>query len=311
MKLNEFELIKTLTEKLVKTSKDLVVGIGDDAAVVKRDSFYEIISSDALVEDVHYKREWKDQVPNLYYYLGRKLLTISVSDIASMGGVPEFSVINLGVSLESCEEDLVELYEGLSQACKDYGVTIIGGDTVSSATEFFDSTVFGKANGYLLRSNAKPGDLVAVSGTLGDSKAGLEILLKREELDHYLVERFLNPQARVEEGKEALSLGIECATDVSDSFVFNLYTIAESSGVGIKVFEKEIPISESLVKYAKEKALHFALYGGEDYEIVITFKEKLLDKIEKIGFKVVGEVVNEKGVFLDERRLEKKGFLHF
>ena len=311
MKLSEFELIKTLTERLPKFSKELVVGIGDDAAVVKRDSFFEVISSDALVENVHYKREWKEQVPELYYYLGKKLLTISVSDIASMGGTPEFSLVNLGVSKNSCEEDLEKLYDGIAEASKEYGTIVIGGDTVSSATEFFDSTVFGKADGYLLRSNAKPGDLVAVSGTLGDSRAGLEILLHRKPINSYLVERFLSPKARVREGVEALKYGVKCATDVSDGFVFNLYTIAESSKVGIRIFKEKIPISQELLNYAGEKAIFYALHGGEDYELIITFHPSLLDKIEKFGFKVVGEVFEGKGVYLENEKLEKKGFLHF
>ncbi len=312
MKLGEFELISKLTEKLSCPSEKVVVGIGDDAAVVKLNGSYQIITSDALVENFHYKREWIDRIPELYYYLGRKLLSISISDVASMGGTPEFAIVNSGVSNQSEENLLESLYDGLSDACKDYNVSIIGGDTVASETEFFDSTLTGKSKGYMLRSSAKPNDLVAVTGTFGDSRAGLEILLENRPIDNYLIERFLNPSARVEEGKEALCFGVQSGTDVSDGLIFNLYTISESSKVKIEIFSDRIPLSERLISYAGnwEKALQYALFGGEDYELIITFPENLLDNVEKIGFKVIGVVSEGSGVFVDGKMVQKIGFDH-
>ncbi|ADY72948.1 thiamine-monophosphate kinase [Desulfurobacterium thermolithotrophum DSM 11699] len=312
MKLSEFELISKLTRKLSCPSEKVVVGIGDDAAVVKLNGSYQIITSDALVENSHYKREWINNFPELYYYLGRKLLSISISDVASMGGVPEFAIINLGVSNQSEEELLEALYDGLSDACKDYRVSIVGGDTVASETEFFDSTLTGKSKGYMLRSLAKPKDLVAVTGTFGDSRAGLEILLENKPIESYLVKRFLDPSARVKEGKEALTLGVQCGTDVSDGLIFNLYTISESSNVKIDIFSEKIPISKELISYVgtRERALQYALFGGEDYELIITFPEKLLNSIERIGFKVIGVVSEGNGVFLDGKRIKKVGFDH-
>ncbi|WP_163328519.1 thiamine-phosphate kinase [Desulfurobacterium thermolithotrophum] len=312
MKLGEFELINKLTKKLSCSSEKVIVGIGDDAAVVKLNNSYQIITSDALVENSHYKREWINNFPELYYYLGKKLLSISISDVASMGGIPEFAIINLGVSKQSEEELLEALYDGLSDACKDYRVSIVGGDTVASETEFFDSTLTGKSKGYMLRSLAKPKDLVAVTGTFGDSRAGLEILLENKPIESYLVKRFLDPSARVKEGKEALTLGVQCGTDVSDGLIFNLYTISESSNVKIDIFSEKIPISKELISYvgSRKRALQYALFGGEDYELIITFPEKLLNSIERIGFKVIGVVSEGNGVFLDGKRIKKVGFDH-
>jgi thiamine-monophosphate kinase len=313
MKLGEFELINKLTKKLPCPSEKVVVGIGDDAAVVKLNGSYQIITSDALIENSHYKREWIGRIPELYYYLGRKLLSISVSDIASMGGTPEYAVITIGLSQKSRPEDIEALYDGLADCCREYSVTVLGGDTVSSKTEFFDLTLIGKCNRFMVRSKASPGDLVAVTGTLGDSKAGLETLLKNLTPDHYLLERFLNPAPRIEEGLEAVRLGVKCSTDVSDGLVFNLYTIADVSKVSIHIEKRNIPISQNLVNFTgnPEIALDYALFGGEDYELIITFPESLQDRIENVGFKVIGRVKSGRGVFLDGEKLPKKGLDHF
>jgi len=313
MRLSEFELIEILTQKLPILSPNVVIGVGDDTAVVKKDGEHILLTSDALVEGSHFQRKWTEKVLKLYYYLGRKLLSISISDIASMGGTPEYAVITIGLSQKSRPEDIEALYDGLADCCREYSVTVLGGDTVSSKTEFFDLTLIGKCNRFMVRSKASPGDLVAVTGTLGDSKAGLETLLKNLTPDYYLLERFLNPAPRIEEGLEAVRLGVKCSTDVSDGLVFNLYTIADVSKVSIHIEKRNIPISQNLVNFTgnPEIALDYALFGGEDYELIITFPESLQDRIENVGFKVIGRVKSGRGVFLDGEKLPKKGFDHF
>jgi len=313
MKLSEFKLIELLSKKLPTPSPQVVVGIGDDTAVIKKEKGYLLLTSDALVEGSHFLKEWKEKVDNFYYYLGRKLLSISISDIASMGGLPEYVIVNIGLSKETKEREIEELYEGLADCARDFSVSVVGGDTVSSRTEFFDLTIVGKCEKFMLRSKAKPGELVAVTGTLGDSRAGLEILQKGKKGKNYLIERFLNPTPRLKEGLEAVKLGIRCATDVSDGLVFNLYTIAKGSNVAIHVEKDRIPISKELLEFAgnSESALDYALFGGEDYELIITFPDKLQDRIESLGFKVIGEVKEGKGVFLDGERLPEKGYDHF
>jgi thiamine-monophosphate kinase len=251
--------------------------------------------------------------PDFFYYLGRKLVSISVSDVASMGGAPLYSLVTLGIPDWMEVEELKELYEGVNSALEEYNFSLIGGDTVKSPNFFLDLSLLGISNKncVMLRSKAKPGDLVGVTGTLGDSRAGLEQLLRGKVEDVYLIERFLNPKARLKEGVKALEIGVLCSTDVSDGFVFNLYTIAESSKVRIDLNSSEIPISENLEKFAGDGALQYALYGGEDYELIITFPEEKKEKLENLGFKTVGTVSQGEGVFLDGKFLEKKGYDHF
>ena len=313
MKLSEFKLIELLAKKLPILPPEVTVGIGDDTAVIKRDKGYLLLTSDALVEGSHFLKEWKDRVKNFYYYLGRKLLSISISDVASMGGNPLYAIVNIGLSKGTEIEEVEELYEGLADGCRDFSVTVVGGDTVFSGNEFFDLTLMGECRDFMLRSKAQVGELVAVTGTFGDSRAGLEILKDMKKEDSYLLERFLNPTPRVKEGIEVRELGVECGTDVSDGLVFNLYTIANSSKVSIHIEKEKIPISNELLSFAGdfETAVNYALFGGEDYELIITFPDKLQDRIESLGFKVIGEVKEGKGVFLDGKKLPEKGYDHF
>ena len=313
MKLGEFELIDLLSKTLKNKRNGIKVGIGDDTAVFELNGTLGLLTCDALVEEVHFLKSWKNLISDFFYYLGRKLVSISVSDVASMGGAPLYSLITLGVSDWIEVNELKELYEGINSALEEYDFSLIGGDTVKSPNFFLDLSLFGVSskNRVMLRSEAKPGDLVGVTGTLGDSRAGLEQLLRGKVEDAYLIERFLNPKARLEEGVKALEIGVLCSTDVSDGFVFNLYTIAESSKVRIDLNSSEIPVSKNLKKFAGDGALQYALYGGEDYELLITYPEERMREIENLGFKTVGTVSEGEGVFLDGEFLEKKGYDHF
>jgi thiamine-monophosphate kinase len=313
MKLGEFELIGLLSKTLKNKRNGIKVGIGDDTAVFELKGALGLLTCDALVEGVHFLRNWKSLTPDFFYYLGRKLVSISVSDVASMGGAPLYSLVTLGIPDWMEVEELKEFYEGVNSALEEYNFSLIGGDTVKSPNFFLDLSLLGISNKncVMLRSKAKPGDLVGVTGTLGDSRAGLEQLLRGKVEDFYLIERFLNPKARLKEGVKALEIGVLCSTDVSDGFVFNLYTIAESSKVRIDLNSSEIPISENLEKFAGDGALQYALYGGEDYELIITFPEEKKEKLENLGFKTVGTVSQGEGVFLNGKFLEKKGYDHF
>ncbi len=309
----EFEFIAKVEKLLPRLSGDVVVGCGDDAAVVReREGKFGIYTVDALVEDVHYLRSWKKVVENFYYLLGRKLLSISLSDVAAMGGAPRLALLTVGVPEISPE--IYSLYEGLLEVAKNYGVSVVGGDTVRSSSEFFSLFLVGESKGYMLRSNARVGDIIAVTGNFGDSRAGLEVLIGKLPWNDDLVGRFLNPLPRLEEGKEALNLGITCCTDVSDGLAFNLYTIAVASDVAIDIDREKIPISSSLLSVlgSREKALDYALFGGEDYELIISFPERLLDKVERLGFKPIGRVVEDSpAVYLGGELLPSKGYDHF
>jgi len=310
MKLGEFELIELLTMGL-KFKEGIRVGIGDDTAVLELPKGLLLFTCDALVEGSHFLREWHSLVENFFHYIGRKLVSVSVSDVASMGGAPLYSLVTLGVPDWIEVKNLRELYAGIESALEEYQLSLVGGDTVRSSELFIDLSLIGTSDSVMLRSSARPGDLVAVTGTLGDSRAGLEQLMGGKIVDFFLVERFLNPRARLSEGREACRLGVSCSTDVSDGLVFNLYTISEASKVKIDLESSKIPVSDNLLKFAGENFLNYALYGGEDYEIIITFPEEKRETLEGIGFTVIGRVSEGEGVFLDGELLEKKGYDHF
>ena len=311
MMLSEFSLIEKISQKLTFTGKDVLIGIGDDTAVVKCKNRYQLLTSDSLTEGSHFIDNWKEIVKNLYYYLGKKLVNINASDIASMGGEPKFGLVDLALTEELDEREVLELYEGINEEANNLKISIVGGNIAKSKNTLFDMFLLGESSSFMLRSKAKPGDLIGVSGKLGDSRGGLELLLKGKKEPWKLVEKFLSPKAKVKEGKELLKLGIKCCTDVSDGLLFNLGTIAKSSSVKLEVFLAEIPISEELRETFKERALEFGLQGGEDYELIITFPEKLIGKVEELGFKVIGEVKEGKGVFVDGKEVKPKGFQHF
>lgn len=311
MSLGEFELIFRISQ-LFKGAPHVDLGIGDDTAVVSLGSEKLLLTCDALVENSHFLVRWKPLVDNLFFYLGRKLVSVSVSDVAAMGGVPAFSLITLGVNASFSESDLDFFYGGVRSALNDYGLSLVGGDTVRSDTLFFDLFLVGRAKaGFMTRSSAEPGELVFVTGTFGDAKAGLEQLLKGEISDTYLVSRFLNPSARLKEGQGALSLGVKCGTDVSDGLVFNLYTISESSKVRIDVDLDLVPLSENLISYCgRKRALSLALFGGEDYELIITAPKEKKRELLKLGFKPVGTVSEGSGVYGNGELFPKKGYDH-
>ncbi len=312
MKLGEFELIERFSTLLPPQPEEVAVGIGDDTAVVKTKEGFWLLTTDALVEGNHFRLYWKEKVKELFFLLGKKLVNVCASDVASMGGTPKIGLINLGIPRQTEEEEVLELYRGIGKGAREQGIAVVGGDTVKSSLLFFDMTLVGTSQGYMLRGNAKPGDLVGVTGTLGDSRGGLELLERGEVESEYLIRRFLSPKARVKEGRKALKLGVKCATDVSDGLLFNLKTVAESSKVRIEVESSKIPLSEELLKvFGRKRALHFALYGGEDYELIATFPQRLAGKLEEIGFKVIGRVVEGEGVSLDGKPAKVKGYDHF
>ena len=313
MRLGEFELIERLLKELPPPSKEVVIPAGDDTAVVEiGKGKYQLLTTDALVEGSHFKLKWKEVLEDLFFLLGKKLVNVCASDIASTGGIPKLALINLGTPKEIGEKYLIEIYRGIGKAAEELRISVIGGDTVKSKTLFFDMALIGESSGFMLRSCARPGDLVGVTGTFGDSRGGLELLSRGKISPKYLINRFLSPQARIREGKEALRLGVKCGTDVSDGLLFNIWTISASSRVRIDVEREKIPISQELIDtFGREKALEFALYGGEDYELVITFPEKLTAKLEELGFKVIGEVKKGSGVFLDGKEVKVSGYDHF
>jgi thiamine-monophosphate kinase len=297
----EFGLIGLLSELIEKRQvnnsqarKNMAAGIGDDAAAWVNSRRMTLATTDCLVQDVHFRMgqtSWRD--------LGWKALAVNLSDIAAMGGVPEYALITLGLSENTRVEDVVELYEGVIELANRHGVAIAGGDTTNSATAFISLTVTGSAESNLLRrSGARPGDLIALTGHTGMSSAGRHLIESKasgSENDLPLRQAFLRPVPRVEEGRLILEAGGRAAIDISDGLAADLGHVCRASKVGAVVRTADVPIHPSLKKAFPDRAMDLALGGGEDYELLFTAPNETIEKVKarsKVPITVIGEITS-------------------
>lgn len=284
--LGEFGLIKRLTDNLPHYHKSTVKGVGDDAAVIDYGDKYLVMTTDMLMEGVHF---------NLVYsplkHLGYKAAVVNFSDVYAMNALPRQLVVSLGVSRKFSVEALEEFYQGLRMACDHYKVDLVGGDTSSSLTGMTVCiTVIGEVekNRITYRSNAKANDLICVTGDLGAAYMGLQILEREKKifedsqgfqpkLDEYeyVLRRQLKPEAQKEMVEYFHSQDITPTSmiDISDGLSSELLHLCTQSGTGCSVYQNKIPIAESTSLVAKElniEPLICALNGGEDYELLFT-----------------------------------------
>jgi thiamine-monophosphate kinase len=325
--LGEFTLIDMIKQDTINKADCVVIGIGDDAAVVKTTPEHlQLVTTDMLVEKVHF-----DLKTTSGWQLGYKAIGVNLSDIAAMGGVPRHVVISIGMPKEMTVGFVVSLYDGMKEICREFDVNIVGGDTVASPHGLvINVTVIGEVEPALLqrRSGAKVGQLVVVTGDLGDSGCGLDFLMKGDWQECAfalpLVTKHLTPQPQVVAGPLLAKLGSTSMNDISDGLASEINEIASASQVGMRIYGDEIPFSEELVEGARwlgKSALEYALYGGEDYQLVFTIDPeqfKLIAQVDmKIRLTVVGEVTEQsQGVLLvagdgSTCALKAKGYNHF
>jgi thiamine-monophosphate kinase len=288
--IGEFGLIERLARKLgVSASQDLIVGIGDDAALWRAGERAIIATTDTMVEGVHYLPDvtpWCD--------LGWKALAVNVSDIAAMGGRPAFALVTLALPPDAEVERIEELYDGLRQCAQAYGVTIAGGDVVRAPQVSITVALTGEAlmdSGeplLLRRDAAQEGDVIAVTGTLGNSAAGLRRLREGAPSSDPLAQAHLRPQPRVDVGLAAIDAGLTCGIDVSDGLLQDAGHICEMSGVGAVLRAEDLPLSDDLGVAYPDEALSLACTGGEDYELLLVGPR---DRIERLDVTVIGEIV--------------------
>lgn len=308
-KLGESGIIKRIYQK--SKDKNILVGIGDDAAVLKIGKKLVAITTDTLVEGDHF---------NLSYFtpeqVGMKAIEINVSDIVSMGAKPKYALVSLALQKNMNVKFIDELYKGMRKATSKYGVEIIGGNLTHAKQIVIDIDLIGfvtKQN-LCLRSNAKPGDFILVSGDLGASTAGLNLFLKEIKGHDYVKKKHLEPKANPQKVKPFLKY-INAMEDVSDGLASEVHHICEQSNVGAIIYADNIPIREETRKAAKavkKQALDYALYGGEDFELVFTINEKNLTKVK--GY-LVGEITKNRDIKIyqkgKEKLLKKHGYDHF
>jgi len=303
--LGEFGLIEDITRDIKLKNESSIVGVGDDAAVLNYPNKKVLVSTDMLIQDIHF-----DLIYTPLKHLGYKAIAVNASDICAMNGTPRQVVVALAVSNHFSVESVEELYSGMYLACEKYGIDLVGGDTTSSKTGMCISiTVIGDADekDIVLRSTAKENELICVSGDLGAAYMGLQ-LLEREKIVfsdkkdaqpdfagyEYILERFLKPEARLDIVKKLKDKGIVPSSmiDISDGLASEVMHIAHDSNVSCQVYEEKIPIDYQTAKMAEELNLNLttcALSGGEDYELLFTVPAAQFDLVSSIeGISVIG-----------------------
>lgn len=305
--LGEFGLIKHLTEHIRLQNPESKYGVGDDAAVLDFAGQQTLVTTDLLMEGVHF-----DLVYTPMKHLGYKAAIVNFSDIYAMNGTPKQITVSLAVSKRFCIEDLELFYEGLQLACQLHGVDIVGGDTTSSVTGLAISiTCLGVATpeAIVYRNGAKETDLICVSGDLGAAYMGLQLLEREKAVfdgqqevnpdftgKEYLLERQLKPEARKDIIEELSRKGIRPTSmmDISDGLSSELMHICTQSKVGCRVYEERIPIDYQTAVMAEELNMNVttcALNGGEDYELLFTVPLTDHDKVAATkGVKVIGHI---------------------
>ena len=305
----EFKLIDRLTNDVKTFNPSTILGIGDDCAVIKSDKSLKLISADMLVEGVHF-----DLAYTPLKHLGYKAITVNISDICAMNGIPKQVTVSIAVSNRFSVEALDELYSGIKLACEKYKVDLVGGDTTSSTSGMVISvSIFGEVQkkNITYRSGAKPNDLLVVTGDLGGAYFGLQILQREKEIFNenptiqpdlsgydYALQRQLKPEPPTKYQKILSELKIipTSMIDISDGLSSEALHISKSSKVGVCLHEDKIPVDHTVMNMASEFNLNpiaFALSGGEDYELLFTINQKDYEKLKKDpDFTIVGYVTD-------------------
>lgn len=310
----EFGLINKLRTLCKSSAKGLITGIGDDAAAVKSSSGNTLITSDMMIENTHFDISF-----TTFYQLGYKFLSVNISDILAMGGLPEYFIISLGIPKGINTGDIEELYAGIHKIAGKFNITIIGGDTCFSKHDFvLSGTLTGRAENIITRSGARKGDGIYVKGTLGDSAMGLQLLKKQGKRVHTFSP--LTPRLKIIKHHlmpDPLPLkytrGVTSMIDISDGLLIDLSHLCDESRVGAVIYENKIPLSKALREIAKRAGcdpVQLALKGGEDYRLLFTSRHKLKTSAVKIG-----EITGKERLIIDNRgrnrALTPEGYEHF
>ena len=330
-RLGEFGLINLLAE-MVNGSRDkqlsswqqLIIGIGDDAAVWQGDASIQLATVDSLIQDVHFSlgiTSWQD--------LGWKAMAANLSDIAAMGGQPKYALVSLALPGDTEVDDVTALYQGMIELAQQFEVAIVGGDVSRAFLVMITITILGSTGSLesriLTRSAAVPGEQIAVTGYLGAAAAGLEMITRQLQFDSKatacLVRGFQRPFPRIAEGRLLVKQGVKTAIDISDGLISDLGHVCEASQVSARIEVDRVPIEPEVRANFGDKSLELALAGGEDYELLFTGSPEVVAQVKKAAscpITVIGEVVADRRgevTLVDSRgnpfHLNKAGWDHF
>jgi len=322
--LGEFKLIEVIEHVIGKHGTGAIqLGIGDDAAAWRSNGSIELCTIDTLVQDIHFN------LGNTGYAdLGWKALAVNLSDIAAMGGMPLHALVSLSLPGYTEVDDIKKLYEGMLKLARKYDVAIAGGDVVRAPQLTISISVIGRATGdtVLKRSAAAAGDHIAVTGTLGASAAGLQILTGKlappdGEAISTLRMAHLTPEPRLAEGQLLAKNGVKAAIDISDGLLGDLGHICTSSAVGAEIYAGNVPVNPLVSTVFKEDAVRLALSGGEDYELLFCAAPQVIGVIKNTTdtqITVIGSITDGhpgEVILLDadgnKIKPDEKGWNHF
>jgi thiamine-monophosphate kinase len=286
--LNEFEVIRRISALLPPAPPEVLVPVGDDCAVLKIGDSTWVAASDMLVSGHHFK-DWAAPED-----VGYKAVAVNASDVAAMGGTPRFVLVSGGAP---DPETALRCFEGGMEACERFGVYPLGGDTTRAGALTVDVAILGElAAKPVLRSGASQGDLLAVTGELGASAAGLFALERGESGPERLIRRYLRPEPRLQAGRAAARLGAGAMIDLSDGLASDVRRVCERSGVGCRVDLDLLPVEDDTREFARALGHDpevLAATGGEDYELLISAPQPVLDALAEnvdVPVTVIGDV---------------------
>jgi thiamine-monophosphate kinase len=307
--MDEFSFIKSIEPFSYKQSS-IIKGIGDDAAVIRPSGQDVVTAVDTMVDGVHFSLETMEP-----YHIGYRALAANISDLAAMGSIPAFYLVSIVIPSNWSATGLEDLYSGMNDLASNYKMDIIGGDTVSGNQLSISITVIGyvdkdKAR---YRSAAQSGDVVFVTGTLGDSRAGLECLLKRSSINEedkaFLINRHRMPEPRAAFAQALYNIDRIALNDISDGIANEANEIAEASQVDVHLEKKQIPYTASLKEFFPDDYEEWMLSGGEDFELMGTVSSIDWPEIVKAA-ELSGVTVSQIGVVKDRQTETPKVYLH-
>jgi len=321
-KLGEFGLIQRFISKLSQKKTRIVVGPGDDCAVIKTGSSSSLLcTTDMLIEGVHFRRDW--MTPR---QIGAKAIRVNLSDIAAMGGVARYALISLGLPARTTLKEADQLFEGMSKTLESVGGTIIGGDVNASQKWVINVTLLGEPSHgpVMTRSGARVGDAIYVTGTLGDSSLGLQALKKKKKTGYgFFIQRHYQPPLRLEIGRYlACQSLVHSMIDISDGLGGDMQHILDASHVGAEIRMDRIPVSKKFISLSRKMGSdphQLILSGGEDYELLLTASPKLKipKKVKGVPITKIGYIIPYRSeirfVNSQDRRCDigLRGFKHF
>lgn len=321
---NEFSLIDRLTSRLNLPRKFVAQGPGDDCAVVRIGRLVRtwramsLLTTDLLIENIHFRRDWMTPEE-----IGFKAMRVNLSDIAAMGGIPRFALISLGLPPKARGAYAEKIFQGLRKAAEETGAAIVGGDTNASSKLVVNVALVGEAGPrVLLRSGARPGDVLYVTGTLGGSALGLEALKRGRRVGfERMIACHKKPPLRLDVGRALAKMkGVTALMDLSDGLAGDLPHLLKASGVGAAIDTRLLPLPRGFQRLAARFRLnpgHLAVSGGEDYELLFTAspRVKIPSKISGIPVSKLGKITPNAGRISDAGGILGsggiKGFRHF